>query len=59
MSVKKASGPSAGVYGGFKPQPSPLMLRHPFAGHALGFDDLVGGHFAFLCGNEQLCLVVT
>jgi hypothetical protein len=23
-------------YGGFKPQPSLLVLRHPFAGHALG-----------------------
>jgi len=24
------------------PQPSLLMLRHPFAGHALGFGELVG-----------------
>jgi len=23
------------------PLPSPLMLRHPFAGHALGIGDLV------------------
>ena len=34
---------SAGVYGRFKPQPSPLVLRHPFAGHALRLGDLVGG----------------
>ena len=25
----------------FKPQPSLRMFRHPLAGHALGFDDLV------------------
>ncbi len=24
--------------------PSLLMLRHPFAGHALGLGELVGGH---------------
>ena len=31
-------GPDArqwAIYGGFKPQPSLLMLRHPLAGHAL------------------------
>ncbi len=27
----------------FKPQPSLLMLRRPFAGHALSLSDLVGG----------------
>ena len=51
----------AGVYGQFKPQPSLLMLRHPFAGHALGFSDLVRGHFAsdpiptFFCEHIVLC----
>ncbi len=34
---------SAVVYGGFKPHPSLLMLRHPFAGHALVLGNLVGG----------------
>jgi hypothetical protein len=34
----------AAIYGGFRPQPSLLMLCHPFEGHALGFGDLVGGH---------------
>ena len=28
------------------PQPSLLMLRYPFAGHALGLGNLVGGHLA-------------
>ncbi len=37
---------SAAICGGLKPQPSPLMLRHPFAGHTLGLGNLVGGHFA-------------
>ena len=31
-------------YGGFKPHPSLWMLRHPLAGHALGFGNQVGGH---------------
>jgi len=31
-------------YGSFKPRPSPLMLRHPFAGHALALDNLVNSH---------------
>jgi len=31
---------SAAIYGGFRPQPSLLMLFHPFAGHALGIGDL-------------------
>ena len=35
--------PSDIVCRGFKPQPSPLMLRHPLAGHALGLGDLGGG----------------
>ncbi len=46
------------------PQPSLLMLGHPFAGHALGFGDLVAGHrpgeiipvvlriLVTLCGSE-------
>jgi hypothetical protein len=34
-----AGGPGIG-----KPHPSLLTLRHPFAGHALGLADLVGGH---------------
>jgi len=33
-------------YDRFAPQPSLLMLRHPFAGHALGLGDLGGGHLA-------------
>ncbi len=32
------------VWAPVTPQPSPLMLRHPIAGHALGLGDLVGGH---------------
>jgi hypothetical protein len=32
------------IYGGFKPQPSLLMLCHPLAGHALSLGDLVGGY---------------
>ena len=34
----------AAVYDGFRPHPSPLMLRHPFAGQTLGLGDLVGVH---------------
>jgi len=30
------------LYGRSNPQPSPLMLRYPFAGQALGLGDLVG-----------------
>ncbi len=33
----------AAIYVGFKPHPSLLVLRHPFAGHALGFGEFVGG----------------
>ncbi len=49
-----------GLHGGFKPQPSLLLLRHPFAGHALGLGDLVGGLLLFhrvekvSCGHD-LC----
>ena len=42
---------SAGVSGGSNPQTSLLVLRHPFAGHALGLGDLIGGQFAL---NHQL-----
>ncbi len=31
---------------GGSPMDSPLMLRHPLAGHALGLGDLVGGVYA-------------
>ncbi len=44
----------AALCGGFKPQPSPLMLRHPFAGHALGLGDLVGGVYTFNPTHQRI-----
>jgi len=48
-------GQSRHSAGGFRPQPSPLMLRHPFAGYALGLGDLVGGqHKSGMIANAPI-----